>query len=133
MRAVIDSAFLALVLVLSMSAPVLAAEPVAAQERIDDPVEAVASGDVAQSASWGEALSADELGAQRGGEQTVSSVIRVDGEVTDNTADHVVTGANSIGGGSFANASGISTVVQNTGANVLIQSATIVNVQFSDP
>ena len=32
----------------------------------------------------------------------------------------------------FANASGISTVIQNTGANVLIQNAMIVNVKFAD-
>ncbi|HWK74551.1 MAG TPA: hypothetical protein VNQ81_09800 [Povalibacter sp.] len=133
MRAVPDSAFLALVLVLSMSAPVLAAEPAASQAPVGDPAETAANEAVAQVVSWGEALSADELGAQRGGEETVNSVIRVSGEVTDNSADHVITGANSIGGGSFANASGISTVIQNTGANVLIQSATIVNVQFSDP
>ena len=41
-----------------------------------------------------------------------------------------MTGSNAINEGSFANASGLSTVVQNTGANVLIQNATILNIQF---
>jgi hypothetical protein len=37
-----------------------------------------------------------------------------------------------IAGGSFSNASGLPTVIQNTGANVLIQNATIVNVRFGE-
>ena len=131
MRAVTGSAFLALVLALSASTPVFSSEPQASPE----PIEGVkaASKDSADNNALGAPVSTDELGALRGGEETVSSIIRITGEVTDNTADHVVTGANSIAGGSFESSSGISTVVQNTGANVLIQNATIVNVQFSNP
>jgi hypothetical protein len=74
------------------------------------------------------------LAEQRGGDETqILNTIHIDGDVTDNTATNVVTGANNIQNGSFDNASGVLSVVQNTGANVLIQSATIVNVQFSDP
>ena len=72
--------------------------------------------------------------ARRGGnEETVNNTIHINGDVTDNSATNVVTGANNIQDGSFANASGILSVVQNTGANVLIQTATIVNVQFGNP
>jgi len=82
----------------------------------------------------GAPVSSDTLDEQRGGDETqVVNIIRIDGDVTDNTATNVVTGANNIQGGSFDNASGVFSVVQNTGANVLIQSATIVNVQFMDP
>jgi|SRR5262245_16574053 len=83
----------------------------------------------------GTPVSSDTLAAQRGGDDTtyVQNTIRVNGTVTDNTASNVVTGANNIRDGSFANSSGIMSVVQNTGANVLIQSATIVNVQFAEP
>jgi hypothetical protein len=42
----------------------------------------------------------------------------------------VLTGNNTITEGSFSNASGLPMVIQNTGANVLIQNATIVNIQF---
>jgi len=35
-----------------------------------------------------------------------------------------------VGQGSFINASGIPTVIQNSGANVLIQNATIINIQY---
>ena len=77
------------------------------------------------------------LGDLRGGvdldEDAVDALIDVDGTVTDTTADNVVTGSNIIRDGSFANASGLNTVIQNTGANVLIQNATIVQVEFADP
>ena len=85
-------------------------------------------------ATLGTPVSQETLAGQRGGDDSmVHNDVRITGEVTDNTATHVITGANNIQDGSFANSSGIMSVVQNTGANVLIQSATIVNVQFSDP
>ncbi|WP_228481941.1 hypothetical protein [Lysobacter sp. H21R4] len=65
----------------------------------------------------------------RGGE--AKSELRNNGIVSDNHAENVVTGTNSLTGGAFSNANGISTVIQNSGANVLIQNAMIVNVQFS--
>lgn len=90
--------------------------------------------DDAPPASLGTPVASDTLAEQRGGDETrILNTIHVDGDVTDNTAQNVVTGANNIQGGSFDNASGVLSVVQNTGANVLIQSATIVNVQFTDP
>jgi hypothetical protein len=85
-------------------------------------------------ASLGAPVASDTLAEQRGGDDTrVLNIIEIDGDVTDNAAINVVTGANNIQNGSFDNASGVLSVVQNTGANVLIQSATIVNVQFDDP
>jgi hypothetical protein len=86
------------------------------------------------SADLGAPVSQAALDEQRGGdEEIVNNFIRITGEVTDNSATNVVTGANNITEGSFVNSSGITSVVQNTGANVLIQSATIVNVQFAEP
>jgi len=82
----------------------------------------------------GPAVSQDTLAEQRGGDdEGVLNIVHVTGEVTDNSATNVVTGANHIQDGSFANSSGIMSVVQNTGANVLIQNATVVNVQFTEP
>ena len=85
-------------------------------------------------ATFGNALDADHLEGQRGGAETapalpVSSIFS-SGAVTDNRAVDVITGSNSIRDGAFANASGLPIVIQNTGANVLIQNATIVNVQL---
>ena len=85
-------------------------------------------------ATLGTPVSSTTLDEQRGGDDTeIHNNININGDVTDNTATNVVTGANNIQNGSFDNASGVLSVVQNTGANVLIQSATIVNVQFTDP
>jgi hypothetical protein len=56
--------------------------------------------------------------------------MKLNGAVSGNSAMAVTTGANVITEGAFSNASGLPTVIQNSGANVLIQNATIVNVQF---
>ena len=69
------------------------------------------------------------LARQRGGTDTRNDA-RIDGAVAANTAVNVVSGANSIDAGSFANMAGIPVVIQNSGANVLIQNATIINLQF---
>jgi hypothetical protein len=70
-----------------------------------------------------------DLAHQRGGTDTRNDA-RIDGAVAANTAVQVVTGNNSIDAGSFANMAGIPVVIQNSGANVLIQNATIINLQF---
>lgn len=69
------------------------------------------------------------LEGQRGGTD-VHNNANIDGAVANNTATNVVTGNNTIDSGSFANMSGIPVVIQNSGANVLIQNATIINLQF---
>lgn len=66
----------------------------------------------------------------RGGAAVVNNEAKLSGYVTGNSATYVNTGANSIDGGAFANASGIPIVIQNSGANVLIQNATIINLQM---
>lgn len=82
----------------------------------------------------GQPIDAAALEQLRGGdEDIVENDIRVDGEVVGNSADHIISGANLIDGGAFGNAAGVSTVIQNSGSNVLIQNAMIVNVQFGPP
>jgi len=73
-----------------------------------------------------------KLAHSRGGTDTVTTTnnANLNGIVSGNAAVNVVTGSNSIDSGSFANMSGIPVVIQNSGANVLIQNATIVNLQF---
>lgn len=73
------------------------------------------------------------LAAMRGGQDTNESNTSVDGSVHDNTADHVVSGSNSINDGAFANASGLNTVIQNSGSNVLIQNGMSIQVIFANP
>ena len=66
----------------------------------------------------------------RGGEDKHQSIILVDGKVDNNTADHVISGGNTITDTAFDSANGINTIIQNTGTNVLIQNAMVVNVNF---
>ncbi|WP_114811899.1 hypothetical protein [Paraburkholderia kururiensis] len=82
-------------------------------------------------AQFGVALDASRLDTQRGGDVMVGQN-NLTGTVADNTAYKVVTGSNSINDGSFSNSSGLPTVIQNTGANVLIQNATVLNVRFGN-
>lgn len=81
---------------------------------------------------FGPPIDAAALDRLRGGADLVDNDIGVDGKVSDIQADGVITGLNIIQDGSFAGASGITTVIQNSGTGVLIQNAMIVNVQFTD-
>lgn len=80
-------------------------------------------------AGMGATVASDQLETYRGG-NTVSSSAVSTGLLQEASAVDVVTGNNSITGGAFAHASGLPIVIQNSGANVLIQNSTIVNVQF---
>ena len=75
-------------------------------------------------------VSDDLLARARGGSDQTVIDTRLTSTVAGNTATNIRTGANVIEGGSFANMSGIPIVVQNSGANVLIQNATIINLQL---
>ncbi|CAG2153519.1 hypothetical protein [Cupriavidus plantarum] len=76
------------------------------------------------------AVSTEKLEGVRGGAETVVNDMKLHGTVADNAAINVRSGSNAIADGSFANSAGLPTVIQNTGSNVLIQNATILNVQF---
>lgn len=82
---------------------------------------------------FGDAVASDSLATLRGGDGSIDNRNNVNGRVTDNVADGVVSGNNTLGDNAFSGASGISTVIQNTGSNVLIQNAMIVTVKFADP
>ena len=82
-------------------------------------------------ADFGAPVSAAALDAARGGSSNIASDTTLSGTVSANSASHVVSGANTIAASSFAGATGIPIVIQNTGANVLIQNATVINLQFT--
>lgn len=69
-----------------------------------------------------------ELADFRGG-TTISSLNDLKGSLYDNSALDTVTGGNFVTGGALAGSSGFSTVIQNSGNNVLIQNAMILNLQ----
>ena len=80
----------------------------------------------------GPVVSTGTLGRSSGG-TSVSNIQNLDGVVTGNSATQVDTGSNSVSSSAFSGSTGVSTIVQNTGNNVLIQSGVIVNVQFKQP
>jgi hypothetical protein len=84
----------------------------------------------AADAAWPKAAPLERLDGLRGGADTVTTQATLNGTVADNSARNVVTGNNVIDNGSFANMNGLPMVIQNTGANVLIQNATVINLQL---
>jgi hypothetical protein len=77
-----------------------------------------------------QAVDPGQLDHERGRADTVLNDTKINGDVANNSATNVTTGSNTIDAGSFANMSGIPVVIQNSGANVLIQNATVINLQF---
>jgi hypothetical protein len=104
------------------AAPAVAAQPSA----IEAPTDAAAT----QTAFVATPVDADTLSSFRGG-AAVSNDVAMAGVTAENTARNVSTGTNAIGGGAFDNMTGIPIVIQNSGANVLIQNALILNLQMN--
>lgn len=77
-----------------------------------------------------QSVDAARLDTLRGGTETVTNDLKLSGMVSGNTAVNVATGSNIITNGSFSNATGLPVAIQNSGANVLIQNATIINIQL---
>ncbi|WP_431227901.1 hypothetical protein [Burkholderia contaminans] len=107
------------------------ADPAAAVAPLATATPSATGAATAQAAGFGVAMTPDQLDEHRGGDALIGQNY-LTGAVADNVANRVSTGSNSITDGSFANASGLPTVIQNTGANVLIQNATVLNVRFGN-
>ena len=75
------------------------------------------------------AVDTENLAISRGGAEVNLFDVKSEGLVSNNSASNLSTGSNWVTEGSFAGASGFSTVVQNSGNNVLIQNATVINLQ----
>ncbi|WP_133477777.1 hypothetical protein [Cognatilysobacter segetis] len=132
--------------VLAIAAINLLALPAAAQSlpsvpfvAVDVPVPTVDAGvpaddAVTRDATLGTAVPGDALDDMRGGTETkttITNVSDVNGNVDGNAAINTISGGNLMDGGAFGNAAGLSTVIQNSGNNVLIQNSTVVSVLFS--
>ncbi len=79
---------------------------------------------------WGEAAPVERLARTSGKDDTVHTEAVLGGTVGNNTAVNTVSGNNVIDSGSFANAQGLPMVIQNSGSNVLIQNATVINLRL---
>ena len=81
--------------------------------------------------SWGQPVPSDRLDTQRGGTDAGPVTINanmLNAKLFNNSATDNVTGNNAIAGGAFAGASGLATVIQNSGNNVIIQNGTVLNL-----
>lgn len=73
----------------------------------------------------------DNARGREGVDMAVVNNMNVRATLSGNQANNNVTGYNIIDHGAFAQASGINSVIQNTGNNVIIQDSTIVNVTIA--
>ncbi|KEZ76154.1 hypothetical protein [Salinisphaera hydrothermalis] len=78
----------------------------------------------------GAPVSAQTLSAYRGGHVFQLSEANLSAQLSDNQASNNITGSNVVGTQAFSGSSGIPTVIQNSGNNVIIQNATILNLQM---
>jgi hypothetical protein len=126
------AAGVALVCVIGWSGAVFAADPPGSSGNAQhvNPSSTTSHAGPANVDGFGQAVSVGTLEHYSGGSSLVQSTNNLTGNVTGDSATNVTTGTNSITGDSFAGASGLPSVVQNTGSNVLIQNAVIVNVQM---
>ena len=110
------------ILFLLAAAPVLAAATVRADPPAPAPVPAAGS-------DFSAPVPDSALADFRGGTTTISNLNDLSGSVYNNTALDSVTGSNYVTDGALTGNAGFSTVIQNSGNNVLIQNATILNLQ----
>ena len=80
-------------------------------------------------AALGKPVASAALDRERGGKNTVINKMQVDGSVHDNSAINTVSGSNFISESAFSHASGLPVAIQNSGNNVSIQNAYIVNIR----
>lgn len=83
-----------------------------------------------ETGTLGVAIPDAQLSENRGGYTMELNTNSLSATLYDNKAIDNVTGSNYINGGAFSGASGLPTVIQNSGNNVLIQNATILNVKM---
>jgi hypothetical protein len=118
--------------VLAVPACALAQEPQLDSTRVATPAAdagRAAGAQVHGAPELGAAADPGQLDATRG-RSGVTTEAKLAGTLSGNAASQVATGNNVIQSGSFANASGLPVVIQNSGANVLIQNATVINLQL---
>ena len=87
-------------------------------------------------ADFGQPVSSDILESQSGGSTSIERIeilansMNLNAEMKENLLFSTATGMNQVSDNAFGNASGISTVVQNSGNQVIINNAFILNLQM---
>ena len=78
----------------------------------------------------GAAVAPKALDAQRGGQTVVVNSMDVDAKLHNNSAANTLSGSNVITESAFSHSSGLPVAIQNSGNNVIIQNAFILNLQM---
>lgn len=95
------------------------------------PLQAIAGeNDQLEKGEFGIAITDESLATNRGGHNQELNTNTLDAKFYNNQATGNVTGSNFVTAGAFSGTSGFATVIQNSGNNVLIQNATILNVKL---
>jgi hypothetical protein len=83
--------------------------------------------------SFGQPTPIGQLHDMTGGSDTTNNINEqtLNGTMSDTEAKDTVSGSNVVSGSAFGSSAGLPTVIQNSGNNVLIQNATIVNVRMN--
>lgn len=91
--------------------------------------------DILEVSGCGQALTGDSLGTLTGRQNVQIDQLtmqmnnmKLNGQVTENTLYSTATGMNSISHDAFTNATGIATVIQNSGNQVVINNSLILNL-----
>lgn len=83
-----------------------------------------------ETGSFGAPVTDQALSNYRGARDITFNLQDTEAQLYNNQAIATMSGTNQVAGSALANSSGMSTVIQNSGNNVVIQSATIVNVKL---
>ena len=83
-----------------------------------------------QVGSLGAPVPESTLSQYRGARDITFNLQNTEAQLHDNQAVNTISGNNQVAGQAFSGSNGLPTVIQNSGNNVIIQSATIVNVKL---
>lgn len=86
--------------------------------------------EVPKASDLGAPVSESALSEYRGARDITFNMQDTEGQLYNNQAANTVSGGNQVSGQAFSGMNGFSTVIQNSGNNVLIQNSTIVNVKM---
>lgn len=83
-----------------------------------------------QTAHFGAPVSESALSEYRGAREITFNMQNTEGQLYNNQATNTVSGSNQVSDQAFSGLNGFSTVIQNSGNNVIIQSSAIINVKL---
>jgi hypothetical protein len=94
------------------------------------PLQAGEASTVGPFAALGRPVQTGTLESSRGRQETRITAMEVDARLHDNRAVDTISGGNIISDNAFSSSSGLPVAIQNSGNNVIIQNAFILNLEL---